>query len=103
MLFLDATTRREFHAAVSDLAQAILTAGGWVVSHQFYSTARAVIGCEIPGPALPAFACSLASLGVSLAVPAGGWPATGREVRAQIALTFGSEGGDVRRDVPAFG
>lgn len=103
MLFLEATTRAEFHAAISALSQAIATAGGWVVSHQFFAQARAVIGGEIPGTALAGMAAALEAAGITLHPPDGGWPSGERELRVQIALSFVATGTDFRRAVPAFG
>jgi hypothetical protein len=103
MLFLEATTRAEFHAAISDLSQAVLSAGGWVISHQFFSHARAVIGCEIAGSAVGQMVSALDAAGITAHPPAGGWPETDRDVRVQIALSFVGDGPDFRREVPAFG
>jgi len=104
MLFLEASTRHEFHSAVSAASQAILAAGGWVVSHQFFARSRAVIGCEIPAEALPSFAASLDGNGLSLHQPAPDWPTTGRDIAVQLAVTIvGDTPDNFRRDVPAFG
>lgn len=103
MLFLEATTQSEFHAGVSDLSQAIVTAGGWVVTHQFFSHARAVIACEIAGSAVSQMAASLEAVGITVHRPADGWPETDREIRMQIALSFIGDREDFRREVPAFG
>ncbi|MFD2234071.1 hypothetical protein [Phaeospirillum tilakii] len=103
MLFLEATTRAEFHAAVSALSQAIATAGGWVVSHQFFAQARAVIGCECPGTALAGMAAALEAAGITLHPPEVGWPDDARDLRMQIALSFVAARADFRRAVPAFG
>jgi hypothetical protein len=103
VLLLEATTRAEFHAAISALSQTIGTAGGWVVSHQFFAQARAVIGCEIPAAALTGMAAALDVAGITLHPPEGGWPDDTRDLRVQIALSFVATGADFRREVPAFG
>lgn len=103
MVLLEASTRRGFHEAVHDIAEAINAAGGWVVTHQFFSNRLASIAFELPACELAAFAAALGDLGVTLhqPVPDRGTEAT--EITAQLSITFVQDGPDIRRDVPAFG
>ncbi|SEH44187.1 hypothetical protein [Magnetospirillum fulvum] len=103
MLVLEASTRRSFHEAVHDVAEAINAAGGWVVTHQFFSNRLASIAFEIPASALGAFAASLADLGVTLHQPVPDRAAVAGEIAAQLSITFVQDGPDIRREVPAFG
>jgi len=103
MVLLEASSRRGFHEAVHDVAEAINAAGGWVVSHQFFSNRLASIAFELPANQFVAFVAALESLGVTLhqSVPDRGRAAT--EIAAQLSITFVQDGPDIRREVPAFG
>ncbi|PKU24099.1 hypothetical protein [Telmatospirillum siberiense] len=103
MLLLEASTQREFHAGVSDAADAIGKAGGWVISHQFYSKTLAVIACQIPAEALSSFAEALEVVGIKLhrSVPETTGPID--DIAVQLSITFVQDGPDFRREVPAFG
>jgi len=103
MLLLEASTVRDFHDAVSDVAAAIMAAGGWVISHQFFSKALASIAFEIPAAALPGFYRALDDAGIRLHQPGSAGAGTVGDVSAQIALSFVQDQSDFRREVPAFG
>lgn len=102
MLRLEATTRRDFHAAVSEAAEAVSAAGGWVTAHQFYSNTLAMIAFTIPAPALAGFAASLAAAHVALLATPETAGQTG-DVPVQLTVTFIAAGPDVKREVPPFG
>lgn len=74
-----------------------------MVTHQFFSNARAVITCEITGSAVSPMASALDTVGITVHRPTDGWPDTDRDIRVQVALSFVGEGRDFRREVPAFG
>jgi hypothetical protein len=100
---LELYTRNEFHAAVSAAVDAISQNSGWVVSHHFYSNALAIIHCQLPVQALPAFADALGEAGFVLHHPLPQPSGRHDEVAVQLSLNFLSGGPDIRRDVPAFG
>jgi len=104
MLVLEASTRRGFHEAVHDVVEAINTAGGWVITHQFFSNRLASIAFEIPVGTLAPFAEALRDLGITLHQPVPDRDGAGAgEIAAQLSITFAEEGPDFRREVPAFG
>jgi len=103
MLVLEASTRRGFHDAVHDVAEAINAAGGWVVTHRFFSNRLASIAFEIPAGALGAFAGTLTDLGVTLHRPVSDRGLDAGEIAAQISIVFVQDAPDFRREVPAFG
>ncbi|MDR3436231.1 hypothetical protein [Telmatospirillum sp.] len=103
MLLLEASTRRDFHVAVSDAADAIAMAGGWVISHQFYSRTLAVIAFQIPAEALSSFGEALSNVEIKLHQPIPEIAKQSDEIPASLAITFVQDGPDFRRDVPAFG
>lgn len=103
MLILEASTRRGFHEAVHDVADAINAAGGWVVSHQFFSNRLASIAFELPADAFGSFAAALTGLGLTLHQPVSERRAGAGGVAAQLSITFVADGPDFRREVPAFG
>lgn len=103
MIRLDASTHRDFHAAVSDASEAISTAGGWIVSHQFYSDTLVMIAFQMSAISLASLGAALASAKITLHqdVPEAG-EKTG-DISAQLSITFVRKGPDLRRPVPAFG
>ncbi|MEO1020193.1 MAG: hypothetical protein AAFY56_21270 [Pseudomonadota bacterium] len=103
MIRIEASTRREFHAAVSDAAEAVTKAGGWIVSHQFFSNSLAVISLEIPAAALPKFGATLASATIKVHQDLPRLEDKTGEVPVQLSITFQHGGPDQRRPVPAFG
>jgi hypothetical protein len=103
MIRLEASTRREFHAAVSDAATAVGRAGGWVVSHQFYSNTLAVIAFRLPAAALKSLENAFGLAGIKLHQPVPEAPDKPDEIAVQLAITVVDGGPDVRREVPAFG
>lgn len=100
---LEAVTRRDFAPALHDLAEAIGASGGWIVNHQLYSNAMAMVAFAMPGDALAALAARLAMAGIPLTGQPAAWPAEGHEVRGQLIVTFLHGGPDLARPVPAFG
>lgn len=103
MLLIEASTKREFHAGVSDAAEAIGTAGGWIVSHQFYSNTLAMISFQMPPAGLPALTGTLATAGITVHSPLPEMTARNGEVAGQLSISFLRDGTDIRRPVPAFG
>jgi hypothetical protein len=103
MIRVDASTHRDFHTAVSDVSEAISSAGGWIVSHQFYSDTLAMIAFQIPATAIASFGAALASAHITLhhALP----DSAGKtdDIPVQLSITFARSGPDLRRPVPAFG
>jgi hypothetical protein len=102
MLQLEASTRREFHAAVSDADEASSKVGGWIVSHQFYSNTLAMIAFLMPAAGLPQFVAALSAAKITLhrALPETAHLAG--DIPVQLSITFLHGGRDVRRPVPAF-
>lgn len=100
---LEAVTRREQAPALHDIAEAIGVGGGWIVNHQLYSNAMAMIAFAMPGDALAGLADRLAAAEIPLVGRPEAWPAGSREQQVQIVVTFLHEGPDLARPVPAFG
>jgi len=100
LIQIEASTEREFHAVVSDAAEAVSRAGGWIVSHQFFSNTLAMIAFRVDGGALNALCAALAHVGVTIhqAIPEAG----DGEISVQLSITFPRASGDLRRQVPAF-
>jgi hypothetical protein len=100
MIQIEASTQREFHAVVSDAGEAVTGAGGWIVSHQFFSNTLAMIAFRIQGSSLSRLYEALREHGVTVHQEL---PATeAGEISAQLSITFLRTSGDVRRAVPAF-
>jgi hypothetical protein len=100
---LEAVTRREQAQALHDIAEAIGAGGGWIVNHQLYSNAMAMIAFAIPGDALAVLADRLAAAEIPLVGRPESWPAGSREQQVQLVVTFLHGGPDLARPVPAFG
>ncbi len=100
---LEAVTRREQAPALHDIAEAIGAGGGWIVNHQLYSNAMAMVAFTMPGDALAALSDRLGTAGISLVGQAGSRPAGPAERQIQLVVTFLHGGPDLARPVPAFG
>lgn len=100
---LEAVTRRQQAPALHDVTEAIGACGGWIVNHQLYSNAMAMIAFAMAGDALAAFAERLAAADILLVGESGPWPMDTREQQVQFVITFVHGGPDLARPVPAFG
>lgn len=89
------------NAALTAVADALATAGGWIVDHTLFSDTMATVRFELPGDRVAALerALAAASLAVEPASVDGGAAA---ELKGMITLIFSRGTGDLRRDVPAF-
>lgn len=104
MIQQEASSHGDFNAVVFSVEQAVLAAGGWIVSHQFFSNRLAMLSFALPKMPPVDFGASLTAAGLSLhqAFP-DKLPGRGEEVMVQLSITFLNQGPDLRRDVPAFG
>ena len=100
---LEAVTRREQAPALHDIAEAINASGGWIVNHQLYSNAMAMIAFAIAADALAAVADRLAAADIRLVARPDPWPGGRVDQHVQIVVTFLHDGPDLARPVPAFG
>lgn len=100
---LEAVTRRQQGPGLHDITDAIGAGGGWIVNHQLYSNAMAMVAFVMPGDALAALADRLGQAGIPLVGQAGPWPTDPAERQVQLVVTFLHGGPDLARPVPAFG
>jgi len=103
MILLQASTKREFHAAVSTVVDAITQNGGWVVSHNFYSNALAMLSFMLPTKGFSVFEDTMVQAGIALHNPLPQLQKSEDEVSFQLSMSVLNDGPDVRRQVPAFG
>lgn len=88
------------NAALTAVADALGTAGGWIVDHTLFSDVMATIRFALPGDRTGVFEAALADAGVRVEPSEG--TAGAEEVNGAITLTFARGTGDLRREVPAF-
>ncbi|MBY6260385.1 hypothetical protein EI613_00405 [Azospirillum sp. 412522] len=88
------------NAALSAVADALGTAGGWIVDHALFSDVMATVRFALPGDRTTVFEGALADAGLKVDPAAVGM--TAEERNGAITLTFAGGTGDLRRDVPAF-
>jgi hypothetical protein len=103
MIQLAASTHGDFHVAVRNASDAIGRAGGWILSHQFFSSSLAMLAFQIPAPALGDLGEELSAARITLHQPV---PETGgklADVAVQLSITVLHNGPDLTRPVPAFG
>jgi hypothetical protein len=103
MLLLEASTHRDFHDVVSAAADAIAAAGGWIVSHQFFSKSLAAIAFQIPASALHRLGDAFSAIGIKLHHPVPEVANQTDEISVHLAISFVDDGSDFRRAVPTFG
>ncbi|HVI52151.1 MAG TPA: hypothetical protein VM661_13135 [Candidatus Sulfotelmatobacter sp.] len=104
MIRQEASSIGDFNVTVAEVERAVMTAGGWVISHQFFSNRLAMLAFNLPRGAEGAFAPALEAAGLSLHQPfPAASPGRGDEVTVQLSISFLHDGLDLRREVPAFG
>lgn len=103
MIRQEASSRGDFNATVAAVEQAVLAAGGWIVSHQFFSNRLAMLSFYLPRVTEPAFGPALTAAGLILHHPFSGGGGRGDEILVQLSISFSQDGPDLRREVPAFG
>lgn len=101
----EAVVAMERNAALTAVADALGTAGGWIVDHTLFSDIMATVRFALPGDRTGVFEAALADAGL-IVEQAMGEPASGtagaEEMNGAITLTFARGTGDLRREVPAF-
>jgi hypothetical protein len=107
---LEALTRQDRHAALAAVADAIGSAGGWIIDHAFFSDVMATINFAIPAERTADLTRALTKAGFLVgagdAVPEATTPA--RPIRAegdrrgQLLLRFLHGTGNLKHEIPAF-
>lgn len=104
MIRQEASSHGDFNVVVAAVEQAVMSSGGWIVSHQFFSNRLAMLSFNLPRGRETAFGAALEATGLSLHHP---FPSSsagrGDEVMVQLSISFLHDGPDLRREVPAFG
>lgn len=102
MIRLEAVTHRPFSAVLMEVAEAIGTAGGWIVNHQLFSNVMLMAAFEVPADQVGILATALEERHIAVTgftIPEG----MEGDVQGTLTVTVQNEGPDMRRPVPAFG
>lgn len=103
MIQIAASTHGDFHVAVRNASDAIGRAGGWILSHQFFSSSLAMLAFQISAPALGDLGAELSGANIALHHPLPETAGKTGDVAVQLSLTVLHTGPDLTRPVPAFG
>lgn len=96
-------TRRERNSAISAVRDAVQSAGGWIIDHQFFSNTVASINFEMGYQDIDKFISLLETADLNPKVIQDHPREKTGDVRCGIALTFVHDEPDMKRDVPPFG
>ena len=97
------TTSMDRNQAITEVRNAIIGRGGWIVDHTLFSNLSANLNFELPGDQAADLVTTLEAARLRPAIEGEMPGEQQKDLRGQVALTFIHQVPDLKRDVPAFG